>query len=48
MTCKIKVNWEMIMLKKLSYIVSGIVLSISLSFADHDGYDFHRTFFRYE
>ena len=32
------------MLKKLSYVVSGIVLSINLSFADHDGYDFHRTF----
>ena len=32
------------MLKKLSYLVSGVVLSINLSFADHDGYDFHRTF----
>ena len=32
------------MLKKLSYLVSGIFLSINISFADHDGYDFYRTF----
>ena len=32
------------MFKKLSYIFSGMFLSINLSFADHDGYDFYRTF----
>ena len=32
------------MLKKLSYFVSGIILSLNLTFADHEGYEYARTF----
>jgi hypothetical protein len=32
------------MIKKLSYLVSGIILSLNLAYADHDGYEYARTF----
>ena len=32
------------MIKKLSYLVSGIILSLNLTYADHDGYEYARTF----
>ena len=32
------------MIKKLSYLVSGIILSLNLTYAEHDGYEYARTF----
>ncbi len=32
------------MMKKLSYFVSGIILSLNLTYADHGGYEYARTF----
>ena len=32
------------MIKKISFFVSGIILSLNLAYADHDGYEYARTF----
>ena len=32
------------MIKKISFLVSGVVLSLNLTYADHDGYEYARTF----
>ena len=32
------------MIKKISFLVSGIMLSLNLTYADHDGYEYARTF----
>ena len=32
------------MIKKISFLVSGIILSLNLTYADHDGYEYARTF----
>ena len=32
------------MIKKISFFVSGVILSLNLAYADHDGYEYARTF----